>query len=56
LSHLGKKIKLMKGFDFVSSNLITAIITEKGILNSNKLAEVFKEKSVFFEILDVKSD
>jgi translation initiation factor eIF-2B subunit delta len=55
LSYLGKKIKLMRGFDVVSSNLITGIITEKGLLNSDKLAELMKEKSVFFKILDINS-
>lgn len=56
LSYLGKKIKLVKGFDIVSSNLVKGIITENGVLNSDKLADVMKEKSIFFEILDVKSD
>ena len=55
LSYLGKHINLVNGFDFVSSNLITGIITEKGVLNIDKLADVIKEKSNFFEILNIKS-
>jgi translation initiation factor 2B subunit (eIF-2B alpha/beta/delta family) len=51
LNYLGKKIDLQKGFDLVPSNLITRIITEKEFLDVNKIAEIAKEKSKFFEIL-----
>ncbi|MCW4031710.1 MAG: hypothetical protein NWE80_05030, partial [Candidatus Bathyarchaeota archaeon] len=53
LSYLGKKIDLEKGFNLVPSNLISKIITEKGILDPNKIAEIAKEKSKFFEILPI---
>ena len=53
LNYLGKKIDLEKGFNLVPSNLISKIITEKGILYPNKIAEIAKEKSKFFEILPI---
>jgi translation initiation factor 2B subunit (eIF-2B alpha/beta/delta family) len=49
LDYLGKKIDLEKGFELVPSNLISRIITERGILDPNKIAEIAKEKSKFFE-------
>jgi translation initiation factor 2B subunit (eIF-2B alpha/beta/delta family) len=49
LNYLGKKIDLEKGFELVPSNLISRIITERGILDPNKIAEIAKEKSKFFE-------
>jgi translation initiation factor 2B subunit (eIF-2B alpha/beta/delta family) len=49
LNYIGKKIDLEKGFELVPSNLISRIITEKGILDPNKIAEIAKEKSKFFE-------
>jgi len=49
LNYLGKKIDLEKGFELVPSNLISRIITERGILDSAKIAEIAKEKSKFFE-------
>ena len=46
-SYLGKKVKLKKGFDFIPANLITEILTEAGILDSNKIAGISKEKLKF---------
>ena len=51
LSYLGKKISIEKGFELIPSNLITEIVTEKGILNPKKIAEIAKEKSKFFKTL-----
>lgn len=51
LNYLGKKTSLEKGFELIPSNLITGIITEKGILNQKKIAEIAKDKSKFFKTL-----
>lgn len=51
LSYLGKNIELKEGFELVPANLITGIITEKGILDANEIVEIMKEKSKFFEAL-----
>ena len=50
LSYLGKNVEVKKGFDLVPSNLITGIVTEKGILDAKEIVEIMKEKSKFFEI------
>lgn len=50
LSYLGKNVELKKGFDLVPSNLITGIVTEKGILGTNAIVEILKEISKFYEI------
>lgn len=54
LSYLGKNVELKEGFDLVPSNLITGIITEKGILGANAIVEIMKENSKFFEIFHIK--
>jgi len=54
LSYLGKNVELKKGFDLVPSNLITGIITERGILGANAIVEIMKENSKFFEIFHIK--
>ena len=54
LSYLGKNSELKKGFELVPSNLITGIITEKGILDPKKIVKIMKEKSNFFEIFHIK--
>lgn len=51
LSYLGKKTRIEKGFELIPSDLITGIITEKGILNPKKIAEIAKEKSKFLKTL-----
>jgi translation initiation factor eIF-2B subunit delta len=48
LSYLGKNVELKKGFDLVPANLITGIVTEKGILDTKEIVEIMKEKSKFF--------
>jgi translation initiation factor 2B subunit (eIF-2B alpha/beta/delta family) len=54
LSYLGENVELKKNFDLVPANLITGLITEKGILDANKIVEITKEKSRFYEIFQVK--
>ena len=53
LSYLGKNVELKKGFDLVPSNLITGIITEKGILDTKEIVEIMKEKSTFFDVFPI---
>ncbi len=53
LSYLGKNVELKKGFDLVPSNLITGIITEKGILDAKEIVEIMKEKSTFFDVFPI---
>jgi translation initiation factor eIF-2B subunit delta len=50
LSYLGKNVEVKKGFDLVPSNLITGIVTEKGILGVTEIVEVMRDKSKFYEI------
>jgi ribose 1,5-bisphosphate isomerase len=54
LSYLGKKVELKEEFDLVPANLITAIVTEKGILDINAIVEIMKANSKFFEIFHIK--
>jgi translation initiation factor eIF-2B subunit delta len=54
LSYLGKKVELKQGFDVVPAHLVTGVITEKGILGTNNVVAVIKEKSKFFKFLDIK--
>lgn len=51
LNYLGKNIELKEGFELVPPNLITGIITEKGILDTREIVEIMKEKAKFFEAL-----
>jgi translation initiation factor 2B subunit (eIF-2B alpha/beta/delta family) len=53
LSYLGERVELKEGFDLVPAKLITGIITEKGILDTNKVGEIMKNKSKFFEIFHI---
>jgi translation initiation factor eIF-2B subunit delta len=53
MSYLGKNIEAEKGFDLVPSNLITGIITEKGILDFQEIVEVMKDNSKFFQVFNV---
>ena len=52
MSYLGKNIEAEKGFDLVPSNLITGIITEKGILDFQEIVEVMKDNSKFFQVFN----
>jgi translation initiation factor eIF-2B subunit delta len=54
LSYLGKKVALKEEFDATPSNLITGLVTEKGILDNEAIVEVMKSKSKFFEIFDIR--
>jgi translation initiation factor 2B subunit (eIF-2B alpha/beta/delta family) len=53
LSYLGNNIEAQKGFDLIPSNLITGIVTEKGILDVKEIVEVMKENSKFFKVFHV---
>ena len=52
LSYLGKKVTLKEGFDFAPANLITGLVTEKGLLDANAIVEIMKSNSKYFEIFD----
>jgi translation initiation factor eIF-2B subunit delta len=54
LSYLGKNVEVKKGFDLIPSNLITGIVTEKGILDIKEIVEVMREKSKFFGVFDIR--
>ena len=54
LSFLGKNIELKEGFDLAPTNLITGIVTEKGILDAKAIVEIMKNQSKFFEIFDIR--
>ena len=47
LSYLGKHFPLKNGFDAVPSDLLTGVITEKGILNPDAIVDLIKEKAIF---------
>jgi translation initiation factor eIF-2B subunit delta len=47
---LTRKPELNKGFDLVPSNLITGIITEKGIIKPDIVVNYSKEKRKFFSL------
>jgi translation initiation factor 2B subunit (eIF-2B alpha/beta/delta family) len=51
MSYLGEKTHLKEGFELIPSNLITGIITEKGILHPHEIVEIMKKKSKFLEPL-----
>jgi translation initiation factor eIF-2B subunit delta len=51
-SYLKKEVKIAKGFDLVSGDLIDGIISEKGIISNNQIREVMKIKSKFFEVIE----
>ena len=48
LSYLGKTVELKEGFDLVPANLVTGIITERGVLDAKAIVEIMKENSKFF--------
>mgnify|MGYP000287378656 CR=1 FL=1 len=50
LSYGGKSVDVKDGFDRVSSQLIMGIITEKGIIGANEIAELMKEKAKYLEV------
>jgi translation initiation factor eIF-2B subunit delta len=54
LSYLGKKVELKEGFDLTPANLITGLVTERGLLDANAIVEIMKSKSKYFEIFHVK--
>ena len=54
LSYLGKNVEAKKGFDLVPANLITGVVSEKGILPINTLIEIMEEKSKFYKIFNIK--
>jgi len=54
LSYLSKKVELKEDFDLTPANLITGLVTEKGILNANAIVEIMKSNSKYFEIFHIK--
>ncbi|KON33273.1 hypothetical protein AC477_01710 [miscellaneous Crenarchaeota group-1 archaeon SG8-32-1] len=54
LSYLGKNVEAKKGFDLVPSNLITGVVSEKGILPTSALIEVMEEKSKFYKSFNIE--
>ena len=54
MSYLGKNVEAKKGFDFVPWNLITGIMTEKGILDTQEIVDIMKEKSKFYQFFNIK--
>ena len=54
LSYLGKKVELNEGFDITPANLITGLITERGLLDANTIVEIMKSNSKYFKIFEVK--
>lgn len=52
LTFLGKNVELKKGFDIINPNLVTGIITEKGILNVDNIVKIMKMHSKFFEFFE----
>ncbi len=50
LSYLGKNVEVQKDFDLTPPNLITGIVTDKGILDVKEIVEIMKENSKFFGI------
>ncbi len=48
LNYLGRKSKLEEGFDLTSSNLITGIITENGIIEVHEVINLMKEMEKYF--------
>lgn len=53
LSYLGKNIEAQKGFDLVPVNLITGLVSEKGILPINTLIKIMEEKSRFYKVFNI---
>ena len=53
LSYLGKKVELKQGFDVVPAHLVKGIITENGVLDTKDVVDCMKEKSKFFEFLNI---
>lgn len=54
LHFMGKNVEIEEGFDLIPANLITEIVTEKGILSTEKLLEIVKEKSKFYQIFKIE--
>lgn len=53
LSYLGKKVELNEGFDITPANLITGLVTERGLLDANAIIEIMKSNSKYFKIFEV---
>ena len=52
-SYQGKPLELEYGFECIPSNLITEIITEKGILTPDKLSELMKERAKYVTVFNL---
>jgi translation initiation factor eIF-2B subunit delta len=54
LSGRGRNVEVKEGFDRVPPQLITGIITENGIIDTNELAVLIKQKAKFLEVFQPK--
>lgn len=54
LHFLSNNIDLKEGFDLIPANLITELVTEKGALSDEKLLEIIKEKTKFYQIFNME--
>jgi translation initiation factor 2B subunit (eIF-2B alpha/beta/delta family) len=54
LHFLGKNVGVKEGFDLIPANLITEIVTEKGHLSDERLLEIIKEKTKFYQIFNIE--
>ena len=53
LSGLGRNFEVKEGFERVPPQLITGIITENGIIGTDEVAELMKEKVKFLEVFQL---
>ncbi|MCW4021748.1 MAG: hypothetical protein NWF02_01095 [Candidatus Bathyarchaeota archaeon] len=53
LTYLSKKGEVKQGFDVITSDLLTGVITENGILNKKTIRDLMKEKAKFLEFFSV---
>jgi len=51
-SYKGKQLELEYGFECIPANLIAEIITEKGILDGDKLAEIMNERTKYVTVFN----
>lgn len=53
LHFMGKNVEIEEGFDLIPANLITELATEQGILSDERLLELIKEKTNFYQIFKI---
>ncbi|MEJ2271282.1 MAG: hypothetical protein P8X91_02105 [Candidatus Bathyarchaeota archaeon] len=54
LHFLGKNVGIREGFDLIPANLITKLVTEQGFLSKQRLLEIIKEKTKFYQIFKLE--